>query len=224
MDLSGASGLWTVGSFLLGQSVIFGGVVLNNRAQARRERSAREADRQRTLADRRDTFELDHLQQLHVAISDLLVTGEKSLTQWIRWHGYLYRQAQQPGVQDDELERRIREIKDRAEELTRTADAHAESVSRLASLVIPDRLRSRVYNAYDEYDQMGEIFAEGGAEDGERALPDMVAALKAARRDVAERIREIHVAHDAQAVTATARRSGPAGRADGREVRRTPSL
>ncbi|MGW6026569.1 hypothetical protein [Streptomyces sp. NPDC055099] len=224
MDFSGASGLWTVGSFLLGQSVIFGGVVLNNRAQARRERSAREADRQRMLADRRDTFELDHLQQLHAAISDLLVAAEASITQWIRWHGCCARQAQQSGARDDELERQTREIKDRAQELERAADGHAESVSRLASLVIPDRLRSSAYSAYDEYDQMGVIFSEGGADDGERALPEMVAALKEARRDVAERIREIYLAQDAEVGTAAARRPGPAGRADGQRAPRTPAL
>ncbi|MER7350935.1 hypothetical protein ABT390_36630 [Streptomyces aurantiacus] len=200
MDLQGVSGLWTAGSFLLGQAVIFGGLLINNRAQARRERLARDAERTRALADRRETFELTHLQDLHGALSELLLVAEDNIKAWCWWHR-LGSSRPTRALSQEEIDRRRAEVETEATALDESARAHSENVNRLAGLVIPDGLRRKVVRARGLYEQLEWLLTEDGPDAAESALTDAVDRLHAAQRAVAERIREIYVSHEP--VTAT---------------------
>lgn len=211
MEIPGAAALWTVGSFLLGQGVVFGGVLINNASQARRERAARDAERARTLADRRETFELAHLQDLHAELSELLLVAEDNINQWCAWHRLSSRTPTRRRTAED-LARQLGEIRAVADELERITNEHREKINRLAGLVIPDRLRTRVINAHMQYEQLSEILVEDGPDAAQNALPSAIAKLHGVQREVADRIREIYVAHEPEMITSTARRSTVARR------------
>ncbi|MEU2601545.1 hypothetical protein ABZ678_30925 [Streptomyces hirsutus] len=191
MDLQGVSGLWTVGSFLLGQAVIFSGALINNRAQGRRERLAREEERLRALADRRDTFELTHLQDLHSALSELLIVAEDNIKAWCRWHRLAARRPSR-ALPQEEIDRRRSEVETEATELDQTARQHSEQISRLAWLVLPDQLRMKVVRAQGQYEHLEEVLTEDGPDAAEEALSHVMSQLHAAQRAVADRIREIY--------------------------------
>lgn len=221
MDLRGVSGLWTVGSFLLGQAVIFGGVVINNQAQGRRERLAREAERTRALADRRETFELSHLQDLHGALSELLLVAEDNIKAWCRWHRLgSYRPTR--ALPQEEIDRLRVEVEAEATDFDQSARSHSETINRLVWLVIPNRLRSKVVHARGQYEHLEEVLAEDGWESAEAALPHVIRQLRAAQRAVADRIREIYSSHDPGTATAMRRRRA-AGRQGTAARRRTSS-
>ncbi|MEU2740233.1 hypothetical protein ABZ656_33970 [Streptomyces sp. NPDC007095] len=190
MELPGAAALWTVGSFLLGQGVVFGGVLINNASQARRERAAREAERQRLHAERREAFELAHLQDLHAELTELLLVAEPCLLQWCRWH----RMVDTPDSRVNERVRQRREeLEASATELERTANQHLEKINRLTGLVIPDRLRRQVSNAYGRYEYLADNLADDGPDATETQLPGAIAQIHTAQAEVAARIREIYV-------------------------------
>lgn len=211
MEIPGAAALWTVGSFLLGQGVVFGGALINNASQARRERAARDAERARTLADRRETFELAHLQDLHAELSELLLVAEDNINQWCAWHRLSSRTPTRRRTAEDVV-RQLGEIRAVADELERITNEHREKINRLAGLVIPDRLRIRVINAHMRYEQLSEILVEDGPDAAQNALPSAIAKLHGVQREVADRIREIYVAHEPEIITSAARRSTVARR------------
>lgn len=130
---------------------MFGGVLINNASQARRERAARDAERARTLADRRETFELAHLQDLHAELSELLLVAEDNINQWCAWHRLSSRTPTRRRTAED-LARQLGEVRAVADELERITNEHHERINRLAGLVIPDRLRIRVINAHMQYE------------------------------------------------------------------------
>lgn len=187
--MPGAAALWTVGSFLLGQGVVFGGVLINNAAQARRERAARGEERQRLHADRRETFELAHLQDLHAELTELLLVANLCVEQWRNWLTMLEPSGQRASAH---TRTHREELEASATELQQTAEQHLEKVHRLGELVIPDRLRALVAVAHSQYAFVLETVLEP-----ERAsvqgLPLSIGALKVAQAAVAARIREIYI-------------------------------
>jgi hypothetical protein len=191
VDLKWA-GLWTVGSFLLGQSVIFGGIVLNNKAQAKRETSAREATRLKVLEERRDDFELRHLRDLHEALSALLLVAEDNILAWCRWHRLSEARATRRRSQED-IDRDRQMCRDEAEALEAIAKTHGTSIDKLVGLVLSDRLRNKVRRAHSLYRRFDELLPEDGPAAAEAALPESLSQLHAAREAVAARIREIYV-------------------------------
>lgn len=191
VDLEWA-GVWAVGSFLLGQSVIFGGVVLNNRAQAKREAAAREAARLKVLEERRDDFELRHLQDLHEAVSGLLVVAEDNILAWCRWHRLGEARPTLRRPQED-IDRDRQACRDEADALESIAKTHGASIDKLVGLVLDDRLRNKVRRAHGLYQRFDELLPEDGPAAAEAALPEALSQLHAARGAVAARIREIYV-------------------------------
>ncbi|MGW4324100.1 hypothetical protein ACWEMW_33740 [Streptomyces sp. NPDC004684] len=186
-------------------------MLINNASQARRERAARDAERTRTLADRRETFELAHLQDLHAELSELLLVAEDNINQWCAWHRLSSRTPTRRRTAED-LARQLGEIRAAADELERITNEHREKINRLAGLVIPDRLRIHVINAHMQYEQLSEILVEDGPDAAQNALPSAIAKLHGVQREVADRIREIYVAHEPGMITSTARRSTVARR------------
>lgn len=172
--------------------MVFGGVVINNTAQARRERVAREAERARALADRRETFELAHLQDLHAELSELLLVAEDNIIHWCRWLR-LADAPPTPGRPAEELSAVREEIMTAAVEFERSAATHGEEINRLAWLIIPDRLRSRVVNAYGQYERLYDALSVDSPDVVQGALPGVLAEMQEVRRDVAGRIRDIYV-------------------------------
>jgi uncharacterized phage protein gp47/JayE len=104
------------------------------------------------------------------------------------------------------------EIRAVADELERITNEHREKINRLAGLVIPDRLRIHVINAHMHYEQLSEILVEDGPDAAQNALPSAIAKLHGVQREVADRIREIYVAHEPEMITSRARRSTVARR------------
>ncbi|MET7607448.1 hypothetical protein ABZS96_34275 [Streptomyces avermitilis] len=190
MEIPGAAALWTVGSFLLGQGVVFGGVLINNASQARRERAAREAERQRLRADRREAFELAHLQDLHAELTELMLVAETCVLQWITWYEGLH----EPRLRRDPESRAGLETS--ATALQRTTEQHLEKINRLSGLVIPDHLRLRLDGAHGQYAFVLENVHDREPGETRRGLSLALSALKVAQAAVAARIREIYVGAD----------------------------
>ncbi|MEU2462058.1 hypothetical protein ABZ604_31315 [Streptomyces sp. NPDC012473] len=193
MDIPGTAALWTVGSFLLGQGVVFGGVLINNASQTRREQAAREDERQRTHAERREVFELAHLQDLHAELSELLLVAETCILQWCTWHRML-------DTPDRRANQEARERRDQLEasatEQERIMKLHLQKINRHTGLVIPNRLRARVENACGQYERLTHALADDGPDDTQAALPGVIAQLHRVQSEVAERIRDIYVSAD----------------------------
>lgn len=190
MDLPGAAALWTVGSFLLGQGVVFGGLLINNLAQARREQEAREAERHRTHAERREAFELAHLQDLHSELTELLIVAERCILQWCNWHRLLDTPNRRADAQTRE---RRDELEQSAAELERAAKQHLEKINRLNGLVIPNRLRRQVQASHGQYEHLMQALADDGPDETQASLPASIAQLHSAQAHVAARIRQIYV-------------------------------
>ncbi|MFB7212714.1 hypothetical protein [Streptomyces sp. NPDC056255] len=198
MDLPGASGIWTVGSFLLGQGVIFGGVVLNNSAQARRERSARNDDRQRVLNDRREAFELQHLMDVHGALSALLSVAQLHFV----LQSSTIRGGEPPG-EDERAEWELDQeaIADRAAAVAEQVAEHAEQLKTLYELLLQDQVRDKVREAVHEFEDVESAVIQPGPGSVSSRIPPLLGSIRQARSMVADRIREIYASPELPAVT-----------------------
>lgn len=179
---------------------MFGGVLINNAAQARRERAAREEERRRLHADRREAFELAHLQDLHAALTELLLVAELCVQQWRSWLGMLDAPGRRASPHTrDERER----LEASATELQQTAEQHLEKVNRLTGLVIPDALRARMTIAHSLYARILDRIHEPRSDDSQQNLSMAIGELKIAQVAVAARIRQIYIsAENLQGATA----------------------
>lgn len=63
--------IWPVALFFLGQASTFLSGSINEKRQIARETKARQAEREKVVTERRETFELDHLQRLNEALQNL---------------------------------------------------------------------------------------------------------------------------------------------------------
>ena len=193
MDLDGWTGIWTVSSFLLGQAVVVGAAMLNNRSQAKREVEARQAQRTKALEDRRDQFELTHLQDLHQALSELLLVGGHNIEEWCRYHRLTAAQPTRRRTQEQMDETR-ESCLENANRLETAADTQSQLISTLAGLVLDAHLRQQVVRARSRYEGLGIQLADEGVDAAEAELPNVLTRLAEARDDVATRIREIYAA------------------------------
>ncbi|MFI9600339.1 hypothetical protein ACIHCX_10740 [Streptomyces sp. NPDC052043] len=178
-------------------------MLINNASQARRERAAREAERQRVHAERREAFELAHLQDLHAELTELLLVAETRVLRSCSWHRLLdtpERRADQNGRE------RFERLEASATELKRTTNQHVEKINRLTGLVIPDRLRTLVGNACGRYEYLAEMIADDGPDRTEAALPGVIDQLHGAQGHVAARIRDIYVSAENLHGSTTVRR------------------
>lgn len=190
--------MWTVGSFLLGQGVIFGGVVLNNRAQARREGSARDADRQRVLDDRREAFELQHLMDVHGALSALLSVAQLH---------FVLQSSTIPGGEPPEEDERAEweldqgAIADRAASVEEQVTGHAEQLKTLYELLLQGRVRDKVREAVHEFEDVESAMIQPGPGSVTSRIPPLLENIRQARSMVADRIREIYASSELPAIT-----------------------
>ncbi|MFF7171103.1 hypothetical protein [Streptomyces pseudovenezuelae] len=193
MKLEGLAGIWIVVSFLLGQGVALGGVLITSRGQSKREQAARDAERERSLRDRREAFELEHLKDVHEALSSLLSVAELNIRLWCTWHR---RNASRihsltPDEQA-EHEQDMSAVEERAREVEREVNTHVEQLNKLGGLLLVDRLRLHVGTATRQYERLELMLGEDGPDDAEQALPEALRQLRAARSVVADRIREVY--------------------------------
>lgn len=72
MASGGWGWFWIVASMLLGQGTALATGFINNRSQSRREALARKAERNKTLAERREMFELTHLVEVNTLLRDAM--------------------------------------------------------------------------------------------------------------------------------------------------------
>lgn len=191
MASGGWAWFWTVISFLLGQAVILGGQLLGSRAQSRREAEAREAEVRKAKQDRRDAFELSHLPDLHVALSDWISIAEPTLRIWCRWHR-LRRESPTRRRRQAAIDEAIAAVESEARELENQWNECVERVRRLDGLILDDKLRGTVHSACLRATNLAHSLTEDGPEDVEPRIPDATQILIHARNQVADSIRAVY--------------------------------
>ncbi|MFI0915332.1 hypothetical protein [Streptomyces abikoensis] len=145
-----------------------------------------------TREQRREDFELAHLKDLYEELCGLLLVAENNILQWCEWHRLREARPTRRRSQED-IDTARASCFAEAQELEKIAQEHSRAISRLAGLVLIDRLRDKVTHALGYYEYFEVLLPEDGS-DAEAALPGTAARLTAAKDAVAARIRGIYLA------------------------------
>ena len=178
--------VWPVGAFFLGGLSTHIRDVLTEKRQREREASARSAERNKAILDRRETFELDHLSRLNDALNDL------------------GRAAGRVHVQDSAAGRISGEYAgvQLGGDLSEALLLANRVVHTLMGLVLDDDLRELVGRAQSALNvPSGMHRSEMGA--AERAFVEAIILLESAQLSIAARIREIYMSQSAEVAQAT---------------------
>jgi hypothetical protein len=168
--------VWPVVTFSLGLASTYLTSFLTEKRQLTREAKARQAERAKAVTDRRETFELDHLERLNEALQKLgRATG--------RAHFVDMRTARQTGhyagtqLPDED------------------SDAFAQAnrdVHMLRNLVLDDDLRSQVERVHEALNVPSQMH-RAEPELAERRFSEAIVMLDEAQAAIASRIREIYL-------------------------------
>ncbi|MDX2708091.1 hypothetical protein PV350_35390 [Streptomyces sp. PA03-6a] len=168
--------VWPVATFAIGHaSTYFTGFITEKR-QLAREAKARQAERDKLLTDRRETFELDHLERLNEALQKLgRAVGRAHHVDMMTSRETGHYAGTQLPTEDSEAFS------------TANRDVHM-----LRNLVLDDELRQRVARAH-ELLNIPSGMHRVPPESGERAFESAILALDKVQADIAARIREIYL-------------------------------
>lgn len=174
------SSVWPVVTFAVGGASTYFRDGLAEKRRLAREKGARDAERKRAVIDRRETFELDHLQKLNDALAGLgRAAGEA--------HHIDTMASRQTGVYAGT------QIGEEASNAMMLAN---RNVSTLAGLVLDDALRTAVEHAHEQLNIPSSMH-RSRVEDAQAAFHRAFLALDRAQALIAERIREIYLTMDA---------------------------
>lgn len=168
--------VWPVATFVLGGASAYLRDFLTEKRQIVREANARQADRDKVISERRETFELSHLERLNDALQRLGRAAARAHTRDMtaaRSTGYY---GSEP--LGDEL----------AEAL---ADANRD-VYMLRHLALDDVLRTAVARAHVAINAPSGMH-RGNPNEAEAAFGQGVIAMETAHSVIGERIREIYL-------------------------------
>ncbi|MFF5359406.1 hypothetical protein ACFY4I_08360 [Streptomyces scabiei] len=168
--------LWPVATFILGLASTYFLSFLTEKRQIAREADARQAERDRTLTERRETFELESLTKLADALQRY---GRSS----VRVH-----LADMPGRD----EAQVYAASPLPSELDETLRLHTAEVSLLRSMILENELRNQVTAVMDALRRTLPM-AGGNPREAERVHMQGVLLLDGVMEAVGSRIREIYV-------------------------------
>ncbi|MCW1100088.1 hypothetical protein OJ963_40580 [Streptomyces sp. RS2] len=172
--------VWPVVTFTLGLASTYLTSFINEKRQISREAKAREAEREKAVTDRRETFELDHLVRLNEALQDLA------------------RAAAQAHLADMRVSRETGHYASTLlpEGISDTFHQAGRTVRMLKNVVLDDALRDQVTKAAHALHVPSMMMrAEPGK--AERAFFEATELVEAAQEAVAQRIREIYASAEA---------------------------
>lgn len=171
--------MWPVAVFVLGGASTWGRDLLTEGHQRRREMDARKAERAKAVVERRETFELDHLQKLNDAFNDLGRAAGHA-------HFIDMQTSRQTGVYAGT------QLTEQASDAFLLAN---RGVYTLLGLVLDDELRAQVEAAHAAVNAPSRMH---GAElaVAELAYNRSVLALDAAQAGISQRIREMYLGRE----------------------------
>jgi hypothetical protein len=168
--------VWPVATFFLGAASAYLRDFLTEKRQIAREANARQAERDKVLTERRETFELDHLERLNEALQKLgRAVG--------RVHFLDTTTSRDSGQYAGTL---LPE-----EDSSALLDANRE-VFMLRSLVLDDALRAHTEHAQDLLNVPSSLH-RSDPEAAETAFHQAILALDDAQSAIAQRIRQIYM-------------------------------
>ncbi|MEY2243188.1 hypothetical protein AB8A21_09630 [Streptomyces sp. BF23-18] len=168
--------VWPVAAFFLGGASAYLRDFVTEKRQIARETNARQAERDKAISERRETFELDHLERLNEALQKLgRAAGRLHHVDLMtsRQTGH-YAGTQLPAEVDEAFSQANR-------------DVHM-----LRNLVLDEALRNQVTRAFEALN-VPSVMHRADPDDAERAFLAAVLALEAVQADIAARIREIYL-------------------------------
>ncbi|GAA0452344.1 hypothetical protein GCM10010361_15560 [Streptomyces olivaceiscleroticus] len=168
--------VWPVATFVLGHASTYLTGFITEKRQIAREAQARAAEREKTLAERRETFELDHLERLNEALQKL---GRATS----RVHFLDTMTSQASGEYASTL---LPEDDSNA-----LLDANRD-VFMLRNLVLDDGLRVHVEHAHDLLNIPSGLH-RSDPEAAESSYHQAILALNDAQSAIAQRIRQIYM-------------------------------
>lgn len=168
--------LWPVATFILGLASTYFLSFLTEKRQIAREAKARRAERDKVLTERRETFELDHLERLTEALQKLgraagRVHHVDRMTARETGH---YAGTRLPEGDSDALSEANR-------------DVHM-----LKNLVLDDALRAQVNRAHEAINVPSSML-RADVEEAEARFAEAIFILDGVQAAIAARIREIYL-------------------------------
>ncbi|MFG2386570.1 hypothetical protein [Streptomyces avermitilis] len=168
--------VWPVATFILGGASAYLRDFITEKRQIAREANARQADRDKVITERRETFELEHLERLNEALQKLGRAVGKA-------HVIDMRTSQDTGHY--------------AGTLLPEGDSEAFSqanrdVHMLRNLVLDDALRAKVEQAHKALNVPSSMHRADPRE-AERRFAEAIVMLDNVQTDIAARIREIYL-------------------------------
>ena len=168
--------VWPIVTFMLGGGSAYLRDFLTEKRQLAREVDARQAERDKVLVDRREAFELDHLERLTDSLQKLgRAVGRAHFIDTMTSRDTGHYAATQLGEEDS----------------TALFEANRD-VYMLRNLILDDALRAHVHHAH-ELLQVPSGLLRSDPEEAEAALDQAVHALRDAQSAIAERIRRIYM-------------------------------
>ncbi|MFJ5059711.1 hypothetical protein ACIP96_09800 [Streptomyces nigra] len=172
--------VWPVVTFSLGLASTYLTSFITEKRQIAREDTARQAERDKVLIERRETFELDHLVRLNEALQDL----GRIATQV---HLVDMRTSNETGHYAGTL---------LPDGLSDTFLQCGRTVRMLRNLVLDDALRAQVAEAAEALHRPSMMLRAETVE-AQQVLDEALTILEATQEAVARRIREIYSAAEA---------------------------
>ncbi|MGW4974688.1 hypothetical protein [Streptomyces mirabilis] len=170
------SSVWPVATFILGGSSAYLRDFVTERRQIAREVKARRAERDKAITDRRETFELDHLERLNEALQKLgRAAGRAHYADMViaRASGE-YASTQLSSEDSDAFSQANRDV------------------YMLRNLVLDDQLRRQVTRAHEALNVPSSMHG-ASLERAEHTFSEAITMLDEAQTAIAARIREIYL-------------------------------
>ncbi|WP_406490721.1 hypothetical protein OHB06_01350 [Streptomyces sp. NBC_01604] len=144
-------------------------MILTSKGQTKREQAARDAERDRAVAERRDAFELETLKGVHAKLSDLLLVADPNISIWCTWHRHNARRAHALTPEEEaQHEADMQTVEGRARELEREAQVHVDEVLKHSGLLLADEVRTKVLRAVAGYQLLEQTLIEDGPDEALR--------------------------------------------------------
>ncbi|MFI1377271.1 hypothetical protein ACH4UY_35380 [Streptomyces longwoodensis] len=167
--------VWPIVTFALGLASTHFTSFITEKRQIAREAKARQAERQKVITDRRETFELDHLVRLNEALQDLARAAAQA-------HFADMHTSRETGHYAGTL------LPDGVSDAFHQA---GRTVRMLKNLVLDDDLRAQVTRA-DQALREPSMMLRADPDDAQRAFLAAVDLVDTAQEAIAARIREIY--------------------------------
>ncbi|MFD6998799.1 hypothetical protein ACFWA5_21575 [Streptomyces mirabilis] len=170
------SSVWPVATFFLGGASAYLRDFVTEKRQIARDSKARQAERDKVISERRETFELDHLERLNEALQKLGRAAGRA------HHVDMMTSRQTGHYAGTRLS-------------SEDSDAFAQAnrdVHMLRNLVLDDALRNQVARVHEALNVPSSMH-RSDPDDAEQQFAVAILALDAAQAAIAARIREIYL-------------------------------